>query len=96
MPQEWKPILDVANSVTIVAVVIYGGYLLVAGKLNTAKHTEDIVKGKDERIADLLGERDRAVQREEEARRELVENTAILARLETTVREALAALARRR
>lgn len=96
MLNEWKPILDIANGATVVAVVVYGGYLLVSGKLNTAKHTEDIARGKDERIADLLGERDAAVRRDEESRRELAENTATLQRLEGTLRAALDALARRR
>lgn len=98
MPQEWKPILDLANNVTVVAVVIYGAYLLVAGKLHTAKHTEDVVKAMQEghaaevraleaRNADLLGERDRAVARTEAVRRELAENTAVLARYNDTLRE---------
>lgn len=96
MPAEWKPILDLANNVTVVAVVIYGMYLLVTGKLNTGKHTEDVAKGLEARITDLLGERDRAVEREEAARRELAANNEVLARLEATLRSALDALARRR
>ena len=96
MLSEWKPLLDFANGLSVVAVVVGVGYLLVSGKLHTAQHTEDVVKGLRDRIADLLGERDAAVKRDEESRRELSENTNTLQRLEGTLRAALDALARRR
>jgi hypothetical protein len=96
MADEWKTLADIANGLTALGAVLIGAYLLVSGKVHTSQHTEDVVKGKDERIADLLGERDRATEREEMARRELAENNAVLARLEGTVREALGQLARRR
>jgi hypothetical protein len=107
MPEEWKVLADLANGLTVVAVLVIFIYVLISGKLNTAKHTEDVVdaltdghaaevKAMEARQADLLGERDRAVQREEQARRELAENNQVLTRLDGTVREALQALSRRR
>ena len=96
MPQDWTVLKDFANNLTVVAVLVIGVWLLVTDKVHTKQHTEDVVKGLEQRNADLLGERDRAVGREELARRELAENNAVLNRLEVTVREALQALARRR
>lgn len=108
MPQDWKPLLDLANSLTVVVVLALDLYVLVfSGKLNTSKHTDDVVAAErqrttdvvasmNERITDLVAERDRAVVRDEASRRELAENTATLARMETTVRASLEALARRR
>lgn len=96
MPEEWKVLANIADSLTVVAVLLIDLYVIISGKLVTRGHLDDVVKGLEQRATDLLGERDRAVQREEQARRELTENTAVLTRLETTVREALQALARRR
>lgn len=107
MAQEWQVIAGFANSLTVVTVLVIIIYVIVGGKLNTAQHTTDVttalkqgheaqVETLKEQLAAVNAERDRAVTRENEARRELSENNAVLARLETTVRGALDALARRR
>lgn len=100
-PQDWKILSDLAGSLTVVVVLVIDlfvivKYVIVGGKLITLGHHEEVIKGLEQRNADLLGERDRSVEREESARRELTENTAVLGRLDATVREALQALARRR
>ena len=96
MSEEWKVVADLANGLTVVAVLLIDLYVLISGKLVTRGHLDDVVKGLEQRNTDLLGERDRAVEREEQARRELAENTTVMNRLDSTVREALQALARRR
>jgi hypothetical protein len=95
-PQEWKVISDFAGGLTVVAVLVIDLYVVIIGKLVTRGHLDDVVAGLEQRNTDLLGERDRAVEREEQARRELAENTTVMNRLDSTVREALQALARRR
>jgi cell division protein FtsB len=107
MAEEWKVVGDLANGLTVVAVLLIFIYVVVSGRLNTSKHTEDViaalkeghaaeVKALEARNTDLLGERDRATQRDEASRRELAENTAVLSRLDATIREALLNLTRRR
>lgn len=95
MPQEWQVLASLGNTVTVIGVLIIGAYLMVGNKVHTKEHTDDVVRGKDEVIAALREERDAAVKREEAARRELAENTAVLARLDGAIREALTSLRRR-
>jgi hypothetical protein len=97
MPEEWKVLVNLADGLTVVAVLLIDLYVIIfSGKLVTRDHMEDVGKELGQRVADLQGERDRAVGREEEARRELAENNEVLGRLESTVREALQSLGRRR
>jgi hypothetical protein len=95
-PQEWKVISDFAGGLTVVAVLVIDLYVVISGKLVTRSHLEDVTRGLEQQLTDLRGERDRSVGREEQARRELAENNKVLSRLESTVREALQALGRRR
>lgn len=107
MPSEWQTLSTLANTLTVVSVLVIGAYLMVSNKVHTASHTEDVVdavkdgceqltKALEANNAQLREELGRAVAREEAARRELAENTQTLARLETTIRGALDALSRRR
>lgn len=96
MPEEWKVLANIADGLTVVAVLIIDLYVIITGKLVTHVHLDDVVRGLEQRNADLQGERDRAVERDEASRRELAENTAVLNRLDATVRDALTSLARRR
>lgn len=96
MAEEWKILANLADGLTLVAVLVIDLYVLVAGKLLTRPHLDDVVRGKDDIIKELRDERDRAVLRDEASRRELAENNAVLGRLDATMREALGALARRR
>lgn len=96
MPEEWKVLANLADGLTVVAVLVIDLYVIITGKLVTRPHLEDVVNGLEQRNADLQGERDRAVARDEASRRELAENIDVLNRLDATVREALSSLARRR
>lgn len=89
MPQEWQTLSTLANTITVVSVLVIGAYLMVSDKVHTKSHTDDVVRGKDEVIAEVRAERDAAVKREEAARRELAENNAVLARLDSTIRDSL-------